>query len=186
MRCSHPDLRAVIQPGGITLNTWHPGLITGGPALKALAELPPAIVLADLTIISDEDGREVIVCYVAPAAGTAVAQAELLKWAQRVGYRRVWFPDAVIDVPSGVESGEVSTTCGVCGLEWQDGGAGLWAFVAEYGFFPTSCPACGSCMPEWSYLVAAPPPRSMGLGAERGVTAADDCEHPAKPRMPRG
>lgn len=182
MRCSHPDLRAVIGPAGIVLHAWHPGLVTGGPALRALDDLPATVVLADLTIVPDEAGRELIARYVAPRDGSAAAQDALLSWAQRIGYRRVWFADRVLALEPGGECGELRTTCGGCGLQWRDDGDELWSFASEYGYFPTACPACGACMPEWVCS-------EVGTAARDGqpvIMGSGDRSDSAMTRTPRG
>lgn len=153
-RSEHPTprCRATINHGTIvTLTEWAPWLVedgSDGALLDDVAER--GIVLADLTIVAGEDGRELIVRFIPEGAGTEEAVDALLDWAATVGYRRVWLPDRVVDVADAlVPAGPVQSTCRNCYTTWEDSSPGFWLLVRRAGRFPSICRVCGHSLAEW-------------------------------------
>jgi hypothetical protein len=155
-----PWARAVVRDGRVTLNAWAPSLMTGGPVRAMLRELPAdGVVIADLLSETRDDGREeLIVRWVPDGRTSGPATAAVLRWAERVGYRRVWLPDAVVDFSGALPTaGRVATACPTCGACWDDESPEFWTMVRQQGCFPGHCPICNGSLPEWEPAV--------GLGA---------------------
>jgi hypothetical protein len=146
-----PTCRATIRDGSITLNSWNPFLIRGGPIAGMLDGLADrGVVLADLHVLEDGSVRELIVDYVPAGSGSEESDEALIRWAVTVGYRRVWLPDRVVEQPDALPPvGEARVTCPTCGTRWRDTEPEFWELVRSSGCFPASCPACGGSLPEW-------------------------------------
>lgn len=145
-------VRATVTGTGVWLNPQRGFLIRGGPASMTLERLRGRAVVVDLRIVDGDEGREVIVS-VPPNAPSvdAAARARLLAWAAALGHRRLWLPDAVLDVDSLAVAGRrASVRCPACTSVWSDDSACFWRHVRAVGHFPGYCAACGASMPEWT------------------------------------
>ena len=121
-------------------------------------------MLADLTRLDD---GELLVTFVPRDGANDWARHALLEWAARVGWRRVWLDDRVVDLgeqPAVI--GRARVRCPTCGMRWEDERPEFWDHVRGDGWFPPSCLACGGSLPEWEIDDAAaheraPTPRSV-------------------------
>jgi hypothetical protein len=153
-RSEHPTpcCRATITQGTIvTLTEWLPWLVEDGPYRELLDDVSQrGIVLADLTIVAGDRGRELIVRFIPDGPGTDEAADALLDWAGTVGHRRVWLPDRVVDVAESLVPAEpVESTCRNCYTTWEDSSASFWLIVRRHGRFPSICIVCGHPLAEW-------------------------------------
>ena len=82
------------------------------------------------------------------AGDRPAARSAIEAWARDVGYRRLWFPDAVVELP-GPGEGQAETRCRSCGVRLCDAGADFWQRVRRAGRFPAACPLCGADLPQW-------------------------------------
>ncbi len=139
-----PVCRATIRGGTVTLNRWRPGMGPGGP-LKA-GYLSVTATLADLHRPGE---GELLVVPVRGVPWSEDAGKALLAWAARIGYRRVWLPERVVDLDPLAEAGGAVAVCPTCGARWEDGGPTFWETVRQEGWFPGGCLACGGSLPEW-------------------------------------
>jgi len=139
-----PTCRATVSAGAVTLNPWRSGMGPHGPLKAGYAHVTAS--LADLRRLEDD---ELVVVPVRGTPWTDQAAATLLDWAARVGYRRVWLPDRVIELDALADVGWATATCPTCGARWEDGGPDFWERVRDHGWFPASCLACGGSLPEW-------------------------------------
>jgi hypothetical protein len=167
-----PACRATIRGTTVTLNRWSPGMAARGPLKAGLRGVDAA--LADL----HRDGGELIVVPVRGVPWHERAEEALLRWAERVGHRRVWLPARVVDLGDGLpDLGWASVTCPACGAFWEDGTGDFWEAVRRDGWFPGHCLACGGSLPEWE---VAPAPAGAGLAAaRRGRTTGRRADSPA-------
>jgi len=146
-----PDrfLRATIAGGSLTLNPPLRGTIRGGPASMTLTRLD-SVVLVDLRPAGEDDDELVATPPPnAPAIGRP-ARRVLTQWAALVGYRRLWLPDAVVDLEPPPPVGTATVRCPTCASGWADSSEGFWSTVRRNRHFPGYCPACGGSLPEWS------------------------------------
>jgi hypothetical protein len=144
-----PDYRATITRTRLVVNDWAPWLATGGPMGPILRQRGRAgVALADLTVLRDEDGLadELVVDLV--IGDGELARAQLLDWAGAVGYRRVWFPDELVELDAPV-GGVARVRCETCRARWEDDTEDFWTNVRQLGRFPSGCPLCGDTMPQW-------------------------------------
>jgi hypothetical protein len=142
-------LRATIAGGRLTLNPPLRGTIRGGPASMMFARLD-GVVLVDLRDAGEDDDELVATPPPnAPAIGRA-ARRVLTDWAALVGYRRLWLPDAVVDLDPPPPVGIATVRCPTCASGWADSSESFWAMVRRNRHFPGYCPACGGSLPEWS------------------------------------
>ena len=139
-----PFARACIRTGRVTLNPWNPRMIRGGPMAMHMRRVRAALV--DLFQV-DED--ELIVEPVARSRFSSEDAGVIVAWARRVGYRRVWLPDEVIELEGEPAGGAAKVLCRSCGARWEDESHNFWLRVREQGHFPGYCPACGGSLPEW-------------------------------------
>jgi hypothetical protein len=151
-----PDFRAtVLRNGTVRLVDWAPWLATGGPLYTLLdARGRGGVAIADLVVVRDdaEVAAELIVDFRCRAL--TLHRDALCAWAARVGYRRVWFDEEVVELdpsPGGV----AQTRCTGCRARLVDADASFWEFVRRRGAFPTACVLCGSDLPQWT-----PPPQT--------------------------
>jgi hypothetical protein len=106
MEQQEPDFRATVRrDGAVRIVAWGPWLAASGPLYTLLeARARAAVAIADLTVIRDANGVaiELIVDF---SCGASEAHRDALcAWAGRVGYRRIWFYDEVVElepVPGG-------------------------------------------------------------------------------------
>ena len=146
-----PTWRATIRGRRLTLTAWAPFLITNGP----LGNLMPGreadgITIADLTVHGEDEDELSVRFY---ALGTTIERAEavLIEWATRVGYRRLWLPDRLVPIePEPEQLGTASVRCPTCRARWQDGSPEFWLLVKGGGTFPKWCPMCGCELPQWT------------------------------------
>ncbi len=152
-----PTCRAAIRGGTVTLNRWSPAMASRGPLKAGLRHVRAA--LADL----HRDGDELIVVPVRGTPWHELAEQALLRWAETVGYRRVWLPARVVDLRDALGVlGWAHVTCPTWGARWEDGTMAFWEAVRRDGWFPGGCLACGGSLPEW---VATPDASPSGAGA---------------------
>ena len=103
--------------------------------------------LVDLFVI--EEGRELIAKPVAQSRISKPEASVLVAWATRVGYRRLWLPDRVVELHAAPAGGTAMVRCRSCGARWEDASPNFWLMVRDEGHFPAICPACGDSLPEW-------------------------------------
>jgi hypothetical protein len=146
-----PRFRATIAGDRLTVTEWNPSLCSHGPMQDFLRQREEdGVAIADLTEIRDDNGRELIVNFVAAGGDLGHAEELITRWATSVGHRRIWFPSAVVDVDRTGTSGTSAVRCPTCRQTWIDGQPEFWLLVREMGVFPTSCPVCGGLLPQWS------------------------------------
>jgi hypothetical protein len=164
-----PDFRLTVHRRRVLAIDWHPWLVSGGPMTTMLAERGRAgVAIADLTVIrEDELATEAIVRFLTgdrPAARTTIAA-----WAGAVGYRRLWLPDDVVELPGPAEA-MARTRCGACRARLCDDGPEFWQHVRSVGRFPAGCPLCGADLPQWRVCQEA---RGGGDPGVRAMTRHD-------------
>jgi hypothetical protein len=155
MPFGQPDYRTTLSRDRLSLIPWSPWMLgSAGPANRLLCQGRTAL-LADLTVVRDDDlrPREVIISELAKDSGLRLRSA-IVDWASLLGYERVWFSDDVIKLdPAAAVAGElVGTTCATCASEWSDGSPEFWISAQRSGVFPLFCPICGHPVPQWSVL----------------------------------
>src|SRR5436190_17930977 len=94
-----PDFRLAIRRDAVLAIDWHPWLVDGGPMTTMLRERARAgVAIADLTVIREDDvAAEAVIRFLAgdrPETRQAIAG-----WAKDIGYRRLWLPGEVVDLP---------------------------------------------------------------------------------------
>jgi hypothetical protein len=158
-----PDYRLCVRRGTVRAIDWTPWLAAGGPMAMLLAARGRAgVAIADLTVV--RDGDIVIEAIVRFLTGDgADARAAIAGWARDVGYRRLWLPDDLLELPGPAE-GTAETRCSGCAARFADEAPGFWASVRASGRFPAMCPLCGGDLPQWRVRSAD---REASWGAER-------------------
>jgi hypothetical protein len=143
-----PDYRLTIRRDTVLAIDWHPWLATGGPMATMLYDRGRAgVALADLTVLhEDELAAEAIVRFL--TGDNVKARATLTRWAGEVGYRRLWLPGEVVELPGPAEA-LAETRCNGCAVRLYDDGPDFWDHVREAGRFPAACPLCGADLPQW-------------------------------------
>jgi hypothetical protein len=149
----HPDFRATVAAGRLTLVPWSPLLARTGPLgvmLRARGE--DRVTIADLTVLDGAGGsRELVLEVVAGGPEARRAEKVLVEWARTVGHRRVWLAGRVLDLePPADPLRPASVVCPNCRMRWSDGTADFWACVRDAGSFPRWCLLCGGDLPQWS------------------------------------
>ncbi|HEX2102188.1 MAG TPA: hypothetical protein VHF51_00945 [Solirubrobacteraceae bacterium] len=137
-----------MRRGTVRAIDWSPWLAAGGPMAMLLAARGRAgVAIADVTVLRDGDvATEAIARFLTgdgPGARDAIAA-----WARDVGYRRLWLPDDLVELPGPAE-GRAETRCSGCAARFADGAPGFWAGVRAAGRFPAMCPLCGGDLPQW-------------------------------------
>lgn len=155
MQHDTPDFRATITGGHLTLVPWHANLFlpTGPAGHHFRRRRQRGVVIADLTVIRDDDGRpDELIAEVLSGRLEGGRRAQLLEWAASLGYRRLWLPGEVVEPPcEESHAGEpVGTRCVACRARWQDESFRFWEMVRRWGHFPMACPVCGCDLPQWS------------------------------------
>ena len=149
-----PDFRATIARGRVRLVDWTPWLATSGPLNTLLQERGRAgVAILDLDVIR-EDGQSIELVARFLAGDRPPARAALVRHARDAGYRRLWLPDDVVELPAW-RPGRASTCCTGCRATLTDGEPAFWATVRSSGCFPTICPLCGSDLPQWRQIPSA-------------------------------
>src|SRR3954469_22745825 len=94
-----PDFRLTIRRRTVIAIDWHPWLVSGGPMTTMLQERGRAGGgIADLNLVpEDEVATEAIVRFL--AGDRPGAREALRTWAGAVGYRRLWLPGQVVELP---------------------------------------------------------------------------------------
>lgn len=149
---ARPDFRATLSGRQLVLVPWRPELIRrSGPSNELLGFRGADVAVADLTIIREPDGDELIVSEVTSSSGGTLAAA-LSEWAGSLGYRRIWCGGDVVEIDSSLDAiGSVAQTrCRACRSEWWDDSPEFWLFTRDLGVFPIWCPLCGGFLPQWS------------------------------------
>jgi hypothetical protein len=148
MRDDTPDYRLTVRRGAVRAIDWNPWLASGGPMGMLLAARGRAgVAIADVTVVRDGDlAAEAIVRFV--AGGSGEASEALTVWARDVGYRRLWLPGRLVELPGPAE-GVAETRCSGCAARFRDGAPSFWAGVRSSGRFPAMCPLCGGDLPQW-------------------------------------
>lgn len=143
-----PDFRLTIRRSSLLAVDWQPWLVSGGPMTTMLyARGRAGVALADVTVIRDGDvAAEAVVHFL--AGDRPAARSTIQAWAGDVGYRRLWLPDTVVELP-GPGEGHADTRCRSCGVHLCDASGGFWQQVRRAGRFPAACPLCGAEMPQW-------------------------------------
>ncbi len=146
-----PDFRATIRDGLVTIVNWAPWLLNGGgPSLGLVRDrAKDGVTLADLWLNGD-DTAEIIVEYLA-VADRRRADRLLTRWAESVGYDRLWLPDRLVSFPSGRPLGSARVVCPTCGVTWEDSTPDFWSNVRKSGRFPPLCSICNSDLPQWDW-----------------------------------
>ena len=149
--------RATITGSVIRLVKSDPALADAASPLGSMLEevADDGVTIADLGDSGDpQSGMELTVTYL--AEGDPDAEETLAEWATLIGYRRVWFPDGVVELgrrPAFVDKASVS--CPACEQTWTAGGREFWLEVMDRRAFPTFCPLCGGGLPQWTLLPRA-------------------------------
>jgi hypothetical protein len=143
-----PTFRATVRGSTLWVRSWHPNLARRGQVLRASPDA--GVALADLTVLSNESGRELIICF-AQRSEQGGEEETLLDWAARTGYKRAWLSDRLVDLEVDPERlGKAEVVCRCCGMTWSvDDEPEFWAGVLKAGFFPETCTVCGCGLPEW-------------------------------------
>jgi hypothetical protein len=143
-----PDYRLCVRRDTVRAIDWSPWLAAGGPMAMLLAARGRAgVAIADVTVVRDGDlVTEAIVRFL--TGDGPRPRAAIAAWARDVGYRRLWLPDDLVELPGPVE-GLAETRCTGCAARFADGAPGFWAGVRASGRFPAMCPLCGGDLPQW-------------------------------------
>ena len=149
MTIESPDLRVTVRRGRVRIIDWAPWLVTDGPMWTLVeARGRAGVAIADISVVRDEHVKAVEAVAAFLAGDTPDARHALTDWARDVGYRRLWLPDEVIELPGPTE-GLAEVRCTGCGARLADGHPRFWAHVHASGRFPTACPLCGCDLPQW-------------------------------------
>lgn len=145
-----PDFRITLRRGRAPqVIDWCPWLATGGPVSPVFeARARAGVAIADLTVLRDDDGVAVEAIVEFRCGDSRDQRGRLLDWAGHVGYRRVWFTDAIVEVDP-IPGGRAQTRCTGCGTHLADGDRSFWDYVRHRGAFPTTCGFCGGDLPQW-------------------------------------
>src|SRR4051794_5084321 len=123
-----PDFRLTVRRDRVLAIDWHPFLVSGGP----------------MTAMLHSRGR----AGVAIAGDRPKVRAAITRWAGDVGYRRLWLPGEIVELPGPAEA-LAETRCSGCAIRLSADGPDFWDHVREAGRFPAACPLCGADLPQW-------------------------------------
>jgi hypothetical protein len=165
-----PDFRATVKrSGAIRIIEWTPWLTTSGPLHTLFPQRGRAgTTIADFTVVRDEAGYAVELLVDFLCEGASEHREALCAWAAYAGYHRMWFDDEIVELEPN-PGGSAQTRCSGCGVRLVDGKAPFWSYVRQRGVFPTSCPLCGSDLPQWSPAVER---SGASLGRRRAADIA--------------
>jgi hypothetical protein len=140
-----PDFRLTVRRRTVLAIDWNPWLVDGGPMTTMLVQRGRAgVAIADVIVVhEDEVATEAIV---RPLAGDG--RDAIVAWARDVGYRRLWLPGEVVELPGPSEQ-LAETRCNGCAVRLSDDGPQFWEHVRAVGRFPAACPLCGADLPQW-------------------------------------
>jgi hypothetical protein len=147
---TEPSFRATIRDGRLFLTEWASWLAAGNPlGIRNEAIATGAAAIADLSPVgAGED--ELLVRFYEEGRDREHAVRTLLGWAARVGYRRVWLEDELIETPpSPQQIGAAAVRCPVCRSEWYASSPEFWMAVRKAKRFPPWCSRCGCELPQW-------------------------------------
>jgi hypothetical protein len=151
MTIESPELRATVRGDRVRMIDRVPWLVEGGPMWTLMEDRGRAgVAIADVAVLRDDDGRvdEAVVHFL--TGDSPGARGALRDWAGRVGYRRVWLPDDVVELPGPAPDDQVADVrCTGCRVLLCDTGGQFWGHVRSAGRFPTACPLCGCDLPQW-------------------------------------
>jgi hypothetical protein len=143
-----PDYRITVRRGTVRAIDWGPWLATAGPMGMLLAARGRAgVAFADVTVVRDGGvAAEAIVRFI--TGESPEAREALVTWASDVGYRRLWLPRELVELPGPCE-GRAETRCSGCAARFSDAAPSFWENVRTAGRFPAMCPLCGGDLPQW-------------------------------------
>src|SRR4051795_3563706 len=162
-----PDFRLTVRRDTVLAIDWHPFLVSGGPMTAMLHSRGRAgVAIADLTVIhEDETAAEAVVRFL--TGDRPKARAAITRWARDVGYRRLWLPGAIVELPGPAEA-LAETRCSGCAIRLSDDGPDFWDHVREAGRFPAACPLCGADLPQGRGGAHPPPARCAAPTSRSG------------------
>lgn len=179
-----PTYRATIRGEKVTLTAWAGWLTTGGAMGQLFRDRERAgVAIADLTVEGEHDD-ELIVRFYSHGRSRDQAETALIKWASRVGYRRLWLSDRVVEVdPHPEQLGHAEVRCPTCRAPWTDANPEFWLFVRRQRSFPTWCPLCGCELPQWTVSETPPAerPRSRQRGSKWPASDRRPSQRPTNP-----
>jgi hypothetical protein len=145
-----PTYRATIRRGRVMITYWAAWLAAGGAWNWMLdARARAGVAIADLTLTGDDES-EVLVTYLSAGRSRDEADEALRSWAESLGYRRIWFPDRVVELDADPPVGHrAEVRCPTCGSRWHDSTPDFWEMVRDQGSFPKWCIVCGWELPQW-------------------------------------
>ncbi len=147
-----PFFRATYVDGRLSMVVRHQHFPDHSfPWAKPLLDYPDSkTVIADLTIVRKDGGLELIVEELA-RAGRPDFKMMLIRWAELLGYKRIWIGLDVLDLADEKLSWDtrVTTKCLGCHTEWRADQTGFWMRAREAGAFPNVCALCGQVLPVW-------------------------------------
>jgi hypothetical protein len=145
-----PTWRATIRGEKLMLTGWAQWMITGGPLGALLpARARSGVTIADLTVHGAEEDEISVSFLVRAKSAPERAEAVLIDWAGKVGHRRVWLPDRLVEIEPDPEAiARASVRCEACHAKWSDATPEFWLGVREAKAFPKWCPVCGCELPQ--------------------------------------
>src|SRR3954463_9323118 len=91
-----PDFRLTVHRRKVLAIDWHPWLVSGGPMTTMLKQRGRAgVAIADAPVGRGEGGPAGAIAR--PLAGDG--RDSIVRWAGDVGYRRLWLPGDVVELP---------------------------------------------------------------------------------------
>lgn len=166
-----PVRRVTVRDGRLTVASTEgmPRRGWAGAVARDLADR--GVHLADIHVIAaGEERHELVVRFLAEGRAVERAKNVIADWALATGHARVWFRDELRDLTDAIPpSGDVYVFCGTCTARWVENDVEFWETVRAYGGFPTTCPACGGTLPQWT-VVGPSADASLTSGKRVGST----------------
>ncbi len=156
----HPTFRVTVLGDQVTLNTWWPGLLSGGAARAHFrARRDDGVAIADLRRWRNDDGTGELSVEFLSGGDRERAELVLEDWARLAGYSRAWFPHRMVDLAAdgAPPLPTVEATCPTCWARWDDEAPEFWDYVRDSGCFPRTCLLCGGELPQWELAEAEGP-----------------------------